>query len=244
MDMDNQLLINTQLSHAEAEHRRLHAFSRPHQPQPGRRTVIFLAVCMALQMTSFVLILPLFARRFSQLGAGVQALGESAMAYALAATIAAPFMGALADRFGRRRVVLVSLGVYVVAFTGYLLAPTAAWIILLRGLPGAFTAGLMPAILGTVADIAPADRRAQWIGIVNGGASVGWIAGPILGGFLYDHWGYGVALNVSILMAAITFAMALLMVPETRKTSALLSQDAIKKKTFRFTELRSSMHTF
>ena len=48
--------------------------------------LVVLALCMALQMTSFVLILPLFARRFSQLGAGVQALGESAMAYALAAT--------------------------------------------------------------------------------------------------------------------------------------------------------------
>src|SRR5512141_1659717 len=96
-----------------------------------KRTILILSTCLALQMTSFVLILPLFARRFSQLGAGVEALGESAMAYALAATLAAPFMGALADRFGRRRVALVSLGVYVLAFTGYLLAPSAGWIILL-----------------------------------------------------------------------------------------------------------------
>ena len=183
--------------------------------------MIILAVCMALQMTSFVLIQPLFARRFSQLGTGVQALGESAMAYALAATLAAPFMGALADRFGRRRIVLVSLGVYILAFTGYLLAPSASWLILLRGLAGAFTAGLVPAVTGIVADIAPVDRRAQWIGIVNGGASVGWIVGPILGGTLYDHWGYVPALGVSIFLAAVTFGVACAAVPETHKPASL-----------------------
>jgi predicted MFS family arabinose efflux permease len=61
-----------------------------------------LAACMALQMTGFVMILPLFARRLGDFGAGVDALGLSALAYALAAAVAAPFMGSLADRFGRR----------------------------------------------------------------------------------------------------------------------------------------------
>jgi MFS family permease len=85
-----------------------------------RIPLISLAVCMALQMTGYVIILPLFSRRFTELGAGVQTFGASSMAYALAATIAAPFMGALADRIGRRPVVLGSLAVYILAFTGYL----------------------------------------------------------------------------------------------------------------------------
>jgi predicted MFS family arabinose efflux permease len=172
---------------------------------------------MALQMTSFVIILPLFARRFSEFGAGVEALGISAMAYALAAALAAPFMGAMADRFGRRRLVLVSLAVYALAFTGYRFAFSAFAFILLRALAGAFTAGLVPAVTSIVADVAPMDRRAQWIGILNGGASIGWIAGPVLGGWLYDVWGYDVALTVSIVLAAVTFTMAFFMVPETSK---------------------------
>ena len=217
--MDNLLLINTQLSHAESQAHLPKAF-RPRSVRPGRQTLILLAVCMALQMTSFVLIQPLFARRFTQLGAGVQSLGESAMAYALAATLAAPFLGALADRIGRRWVVLASLGVYILTFTGYLLAASAGWFILLRGLAGAFTAGLVPAITGIVAEIAPLDRRAQWIGIVNGGASIGWIAGPILGGALYDRWGYALAVGVSIGLAALTFIVACLILPETHTLSS------------------------
>jgi len=67
----------------------------------SRNIILVLAICMALQTTSFVIILPLFSRRFSEFGAGVEAMGISAMAYALTSTMAAPFMGALADRFGQ-----------------------------------------------------------------------------------------------------------------------------------------------
>jgi DHA1 family tetracycline resistance protein-like MFS transporter len=182
--------------------------------------MICLTACMALQMTSFVIILPLFARRFSEFGAGVGALGISDMAYALAATVAAPLMGALADRLGRRPLVLGSLAVYVLAFTGYLLASSTSAFILLRGLAGALTAGLIPAATGMVADLAPENRRGQWIGILSGGASFGWIAGPILGGLLYDRWGFAGALLVAIGMATLAFTTALLGVRETRSRGA------------------------
>jgi MFS family permease len=218
--MDTQMLMNTQLSHAEAEaHSGLRHRKVPSAPNrfTQRKTVFVLAICMALQMTSFVMILPLFARRFSEIGAGVGLLGESAMAYALAATLSAPFMGTLADRFGRRLVVLGSLGTYILAFTGYLFASSAGMFILLRGLAGALTAGLIPAVTGIVADLAPGNQRARWIGIVNGGASVGWIVGPVVGGMLYDHWGYQVALVVSILIALVSLLAAYLTIPETHK---------------------------
>lgn len=195
-------------------------------------------------MTSFVIILPLFARRFSEFGAGVESLGMSAMAYALAATLAAPFMGALADRFGRRQLVLVSLAVYVLAFIGYRFASSALVFILLRGLAGAFTSGLVPAVTSIVADVAPADRRAQWIGILNGGASVGWIAGPVLGGWLYDKWGYELALTVSIVMAAITFTLAFFMVPETSKNAGQATQAPVRARSFKPADWKSSLQSF
>ena len=238
--------MNAQLSHAEAQAR---SSSRRQLIPPvggpsNRRIIIVLSACMAFQMTSYVIILPLFARRFSEFGAGVESLGLSAMAYALTSTLAAPFMGALADRFGRRRLVLASLAAYILAFTGYLLASSAPVFILLRALAGAFTAGLTPAVTGVVADLAPMDRRAQWIGIVNGGASIGWIAGPVLGGMLYDHWGYNVALVVSIVMATVAFTTALLMVPETRKNPGRTAGITQSARTFRPSDSKSYVHTF
>jgi MFS family permease len=182
--------------------------------------LVALALCMALQMIGFVMISPLFARLFESFGAGVEALGISAMAYALTSTVAAPFIGMLADRFGRRPIIVLSLAAYSVAFSGYLLATSAWLLILLRGLAGIFTAGLVPAILSSVGDLASEDRRAQWIGIVNGGASAGWVVGPYVGGMLYDHFGYAVPLAVSIAMELGALLLALFLVPETYTPSS------------------------
>ncbi len=180
-----------------------------------------LAICLGLQMTSFVMIMPIFARRLGDFGAGVEALGLSTLAYALAATAAAPFMGALADRIGRRPVVLLSLAAYALAFLGYMLVQSAAAFIVVRGLAGALTAGLIPAVMGMVGDIAPEDRRAQAIGIVNGGASFGWIAGPLLGGALYDRWGYVVPFGLAVAAALATLAFTAAFIPETHTPASI-----------------------
>ena len=189
-------------------------------PRQPSSTLIALALCMALQMTGFVMILPLFARRFESFGAGVEALGVSAMAYALTSTFTAPFIGMLADRYGRRPIILFSLAGYILAFSGYLFATSAWEVILLRGLAGVFTAGLLPAMMSIVGDLAPKNRRAQWIGIVNGGAAAGWILGPILGGMLYDRYGYVVPFATSIMMTVGALLLAALLIPETHKPAA------------------------
>jgi len=240
--------MNTQLSHTESKTPTSPArrFSLPGlRPSDPRTVMIVLAVCMALQMTSFVMILPLFARRFSELGGGVASLGASAMAFALAATLAAPIMGTLADRYGRRPLVLLSLAAYVLAFTGYLLASSVPAFILLRAIAGVFTAGLIPAVNGIVADVAPVDRRAQWIGIVSGGAAVGWIAGPILGGLFYDYRGYETALIIAISMAVAALVTAYFTVPETHQISnSMAGRAALGRQWIRSVNPKASLSAF
>jgi MFS family permease len=189
-------------------------------PRQSTSILVVLAFCMALQATGFVMILPLFARRFESFGAGVEALSMSALAYALTSTISAPIMGMLADRIGRRPIILFSLAAYVLAFSGYLFAASAWLFILLRGLAGAFTAGLIPAMISTVGDLSSEHRRAQWIGILNGGASVGWIVGPLFGGLLYDQFGYVVPFAVSIAIELFALILAVILVPETHSLSS------------------------
>lgn len=188
------------------------------------RILVALALCMAMQMTGFVMFLPLFARRFESFGAGVEALGVSAMAYALTSAFASPFIGMLADRYGRRPVILLSLAGYVLVFSGYLFAASTWLLILLRGLAGVFTAGLLPAMTSMVGDLAAENRRAQWIGIINGGASAGWIFGPLLGGLLYDRFGYVVPFAASISMAVGALLLAVFLIHETYKPATHTSQ--------------------
>ena len=191
--------------------------------EPARKSTVILAalaLCMALQMTGFIMILPLFARRLESFNAGAEALAGSALAYALAATVSAPVMGILADRIGRRPIVLFSLAAYALAFGGYLFAASAWEFIELRGLAGLFTAGLVPAMTSMIGDLAPEDQRARWIGIVMGGASAGWILGPIFGGELYDRYGSVVPFALSIAMELAALLLACLLVRETHVPSA------------------------
>jgi MFS transporter, DHA1 family, multidrug resistance protein len=181
----------------------------------SRSTLVALASCVALQITGFAMLVPLFARRFESFGAGVRALGASEMAFALTGIVAAPLIGLLADRFGRRPIILISLAGHVLVFSGYILAGSAWMLISLRGMGGVFTAGLWPAVMSSAGDLAPGDRRAQWLGIVMGSSGGGYIVGPLLGGLLYDELGYVAPFTVAAAAALAALVVAGLRVPET-----------------------------
>jgi len=181
-----------------------------------RNIVLLLAGCIALMMTGFGIILPVFARRLMEFGAGVQTLGWMTMSFALAQFIAAPFMGSLADRIGRRPLIIVSLIAYIAANIGFLLAPSTTAFIVIRTFEGALTAGLFPSAMGVVADISPEDERGRWSGILMGAYGAGFIFGPVIGGFLYDGWGYAMPFILSAFMAVLALLAAITVVPETR----------------------------
>ncbi|RMF04485.1 MAG: MFS transporter, partial [Chloroflexi bacterium] len=189
------------------------------QPQPPPRragTIIYLlAASVALMMTGFGIIMPVFARRLGEFGDGVAALGWMAMAFSLSQMIAAPFAGALADRYGRRPIVLVSLAAFALTNVGYLLAASTGAFIGVRFVGGLLTAGLFPAAMAIVADIVPEDERGKWIGMVMGGYAVGMVFGPAIGGVLYDGWGFAAPFVTSAGLALAALIFAALLVPET-----------------------------
>ena len=185
-------------------------------PRQARNTILLLAASVALMMTGFGIIMPVFPRRLAELGAGVQALGLMTMAFALAQLIASPIMGSLADRYGRRPLILLALFSFGLVNIGYLVAPTVAIFIAIRALGGVLTAGLFPAAMGMVGDLTAEEERGKWIGIVMAGYGAGFVLGPVIGGALYDLWGFAMPFIVSAFLAAAAFLAALVLAPETR----------------------------
>jgi MFS family permease len=182
----------------------------------ARRIIILLAVSVALIMTGFGIVMPVFARRLEDFGSGVTELGFTTIGFALAQFALAPVLGSLGDRIGRRPIILLALGGYAAVNIGFLFAPNTIMLTVLRCLEGAITAGLLPAAQATVGDIVPADRRAQGVGIVMAGYGFGFILGPFIGGLLYDMWGFAAPFIASFSMGMIAFIFARIMVPETR----------------------------
>ena len=60
-----------------------------------------------------------------------------------------------------------------------------------------------------------------------GGYGAGFVLGPVLGGFLYDGWGFAAPFIVSAVLGAIAFAAAFFLVPETR-TAEVRHRDALR----------------
>lgn len=198
-------------------------------PQRIRTIILLLAGSVALLMTGFGIIMPIFARRLGEFGNGVGALGLMTMVFALSQLIFAPILGGLADRKGRRPIILLALVAVTASYIGYIFAPNTAVFIAIRGIAGAMTAGLFPAAMGVVADVVPEDRRARWVGIIMGSYAVGMIFGPALGGFLYDGWGYAAPFMLSAVVAFMALIAAIFLVPETR-TLQIRKRDALRAK--------------
>ena len=169
----------------------------------SRVIVLLLAASVALMMTGFGIIFPIFAKRLGEFGSGVGALGIMTMSFALAQLLVAPLAGAAADRIGRKPIILVALVGFAVANIGFLFASSTWALVAVRAVEGAVTAGLMPATMGVVADIIPEERRAQWVGTVMASLGFGFIFGPVAGGLLYDAWGFEAPFIVSAALGAV-----------------------------------------
>ncbi len=184
-----------------------------------QRMLYLLAACIALTMTGYGIVMPVFAKRIGELGSGVQALGLMTMSFAFAQFLLSPFMGSFADRFGRRPLILIALAGEVIANGAYLYAQSVPLYIAIRFFQGAISAGLLPATLGVVGDRVPEEQHAQWTGVIMASYAAGFIFGPVLGGFLFDRWGYAAPFAVSGILAFLALLLALVMVPETKPAS-------------------------
>jgi DHA1 family tetracycline resistance protein-like MFS transporter len=125
-------------------------------------------------------LLPFYAEHFGASPATVTLLLAS---YSAAQFVTAPFLGQLSDRFGRRRVILLSL---VGAAAGYALmavADSLLMLVLARMLAGAM-AGNIAAAQAYIADVTTPENRARGMGMFGAAFGMGFIAGPFIGGTL------------------------------------------------------------
>jgi EmrB/QacA subfamily drug resistance transporter len=112
---------------------------------------------------------------------------------------------ALGDRFGRRRIFCIGLGVFTAASAGAAIAPTVGVLIAARAVQGAGAAMVMPLSLTLISAAFPADRRGTAIGIWGGIAGLAVAAGPVVGGAVVQgiNWHWIFWLNVPIGVALI-----------------------------------------
>ncbi|MEP7287753.1 MAG: MFS transporter [Chloroflexota bacterium] len=154
---------------------------------PNRKSLFVIILTTFLNMVGFTLIIPLapflIAHYVSDAGSVGLIVGWFTSVYAACQFIAAPGLGALSDRFGRRPILLLCL---LGSAAGYLLLGIggALWVLFLGRIIDGLT-GANGAILNAyVADLVPPAERGKYFGWIGAISAISIVFGPVLGGFM------------------------------------------------------------
>jgi DHA1 family tetracycline resistance protein-like MFS transporter len=155
-----------------------------------RLPVLFLLITVALDSIGIGIIMPVMPNLLIELGAGDlsnAALwgGMLATVFAMMQFVFGPTVGNLSDRYGRRPVLLISLAALAVDYLIMGMAH-AVWVLVIGRIIGGITSATHSTANAYMADISDPDEKAQNFGLVGAAFGVGFVLGPVIGGFLGD----------------------------------------------------------
>jgi MFS family permease len=137
-------------------------------------------------------------------------------AYLLSATVTMPIYGRLADLYGRRRVMLVAISLFLAGALACAAARSMSQLILARTLQGLGAGGLMPVALIVVADLFSLRERARMQGIFSGVWGVASLAGPMIGAGLTVTFGWRSIFSINLPLGVLAFALVATQMIESR----------------------------
>ncbi|HEL1992739.1 TPA: multidrug efflux MFS transporter [Streptococcus suis] len=160
--------------------------------------------------TSFTLVMPFISVFVEELGVGPGQVeyyaGLAVSANAFAAAVMAPIWGSLADRYGRKPMMVRAAFAMIFTMGGMAFVPNVFWLLALRVLNGVFT-GYIPNATALIASQVPKDKTGYALGTLSTGAVAGNLIGPTLGGILAEMFG----VHMVFLLVGLLYAIVVLL---------------------------------
>jgi EmrB/QacA subfamily drug resistance transporter len=146
------------------------------------------------------------------LGASVQSLEWTVNAYVLSYAVLLLTGAAMGDRFGRKRMFVIGIGVFTAASAAAALAPSTGLLVAARAVQGGGAAIVTPLTLTLLAEAFPAERRGMAIGVWSGISGIAVALGPLVGGAVVEgiNWHWIFWINVPIGVCVIPLAARML----------------------------------
>ena len=160
----------------------------PTAPRVRNAALVFIFFTVLLDVLAFGLIIPVLPHLIQGFAGGDTAhaaywVGLFGTVFALIQFVTAPIQGALSDRHGRRPVILLSCLGLGLDFIFMALATSLPWLLVGRIISGITSASFTTAN-AYIADVTAPDQRARGYGMIGAAFGLGFIVGPLLGGWL------------------------------------------------------------
>jgi MFS transporter, DHA2 family, multidrug resistance protein len=139
-------------------------------------------------------------------------------AYSLVLAAALLPAGLLGDRIGRKKLLLCALAVFGLASLACAYSTSTGELIAARAVLGLAAAVILPLALAVLPVMFTPEERPKAIGIVGGATFIGYPLGPILGGWLLDHYWWGSVFLINVPIVALALAAVIFLMPESRGT--------------------------
>ena len=136
-----------------------------------------------------------------------------ASASVLVLAVAMPLTGWVSDRLGRRRTLVIALGVLLLGTIGATIAPSLTPMVISRALQGLGCAAVPVAVMGTLARAFPPERRNSVMGAWGAANGIGQAIGPPVGGFIADAFGWRAIFGALIPVTIGVLVLTLRVVP-------------------------------
>ncbi len=176
-----------------------------------KRTQFAVFLIVLTDLLGWAVLLPILPFYAEKWGATPTQVGWLFSAYALAQLLASPVLGRLADRYGRKPVLLLSLGGSFLSFLGLALAATFPLILLTRILDG-ITAGNLPIAHACIADVTEESERSQAFGVLGIAYGASFLLGPALSAVLI-RFGFGVPIMAAAGFSALSILITAVVLP-------------------------------
>jgi EmrB/QacA subfamily drug resistance transporter len=124
--------------------------------------------------------------------------------------------GSLGDLYGRRKIFVVGVALFAGASAGCGFAPDIRMLIVARGLQGVGGALLVPGSLALISSSFCAEERGRAIGTWSGFTAITTALGPVLGGWLIEHFSWRWVFFINLPLAVVVVVISLARVPESR----------------------------
>ncbi|WP_027377515.1 TCR/Tet family MFS transporter [Kaistella palustris] len=179
----------------------------------------FIFITLLIDITGWGIVIPVVPKLIQELvhtadlSVASQYGGWLSFAYAGMQFIFASVLGGLSDKFGRRPIILFSLLGFSLNFLIQALAPSIFWLFVGRILSGVTGASITTAS-AYIADVSTDEDRAKNFGMIGAAFGVGFIVGPVLGGFL-GQYGARIPFYAASALCLVNFLYGLFILPES-----------------------------